>query len=310
MKMTVSSEYIKQAQLLMDVLPDVSSESSFALKGGTAINMFYQDMPRISVDIDLTWLPVTDRSASLQDIDDALSRIVDLINATTAHSEVSARRILRAGTGNPQVRVERDETWIKIETSTMARGTVLPHRKMTTCRSAAKQFRSMEMNVVSFEDVYADKLCAALSRKHPRDLFDVMILYEDEGVTDILFRVFMVYVACSNRLMHELLAPTIPVQESWYDRRFLGMTPNKVPLEILAKAGIQLKEDVSARLTGPIATFLLSLHDAEPDFGLIGFPDAVNLPAVQWKLLHLEKLKQRNPAKHATQRKATEQLFQ
>ena len=90
MKMTVSSEYIKQAQLLMDVLPDVSSESSFALKGGTAINMFYQDMPRISVDIDLTWLPVADRSASLQDIDDALNRIVDLINATTTHSEVSA----------------------------------------------------------------------------------------------------------------------------------------------------------------------------------------------------------------------------
>src|SRR5690625_6747219 len=67
--------YRAQVDLLLQVLPHVAKEASFALKGGTAINLFVRDMPRLSVDIDLTWLPFDDRPTALAGITDALRRV-------------------------------------------------------------------------------------------------------------------------------------------------------------------------------------------------------------------------------------------
>ena len=58
--------YVAQVRLLLGTMPDIASQTVFALKGGTAINLFYRDMPRLSVDIDLTYLPVADRQSSLR----------------------------------------------------------------------------------------------------------------------------------------------------------------------------------------------------------------------------------------------------
>jgi len=55
--MPFSETYRKQVALLIRALPIVAGEECFALKGGTAINLFIRDMPRLSVDIDLTYLP-------------------------------------------------------------------------------------------------------------------------------------------------------------------------------------------------------------------------------------------------------------
>ncbi len=75
------SIYNKQVQLLLEVLPYVSKETCFALKGGTAINMFVRDMPRLSVDIDLMYLPIEERTTSLTHISEALERIATTIEA-------------------------------------------------------------------------------------------------------------------------------------------------------------------------------------------------------------------------------------
>ena len=61
--------------LLLQVLPYVAKEKNFALKGGTAINLFVRDMPRLSVDIDLTYLPLDSRKDALNNIQDGLTRI-------------------------------------------------------------------------------------------------------------------------------------------------------------------------------------------------------------------------------------------
>ena len=53
-------------------MPFVAAEKDFALKGGTAINLFLRDLPRLSVDIDLTYLPIADRAQSLAAIDAAM----------------------------------------------------------------------------------------------------------------------------------------------------------------------------------------------------------------------------------------------
>ena len=99
---------------------------------------------------------------------------------------------------------------VKIETSSVTRGTVHPTGLMVVSKRATQLFGFMEANVLAFEDVYGGKLVAALDRLHPRDLFDVKIFYYNEGLTDKLFRTFLIYVASSRRPMHEILAPENP----------------------------------------------------------------------------------------------------
>ncbi|MDE0107918.1 MAG: nucleotidyl transferase AbiEii/AbiGii toxin family protein [Bryobacterales bacterium] len=296
-----------QVRLLLSVLPDIAREPMFALKGGTAINLFYRDMPRLSVDIDLTYLPVADRESSLDDIDGSLDRIARAI--TVRNPRVRVQRIAGGGTNDTRILVRDGQAQIKIETSPVTRGAVYPAKPMVASEEVTERFGFVEMNVLAFEDLYGGKLHAALDRQHPRDLFDVKLLYENEGLTDDLFRVFMVYVASSGRPMHELLAPSTPLREDLYGAEFLGMTREAVPTHELAGTRRRLHADIRSRLKGNVANFLLSLHDADPDFGLIGLPDAVGLPAIRWKLVNLEKLKQANPEKHMAQRDALESLF-
>lgn len=300
--------YVDQVRLLLGVLPDIAEEDVFALKGGTAINLFYRDMPRLSVDIDLTYLPVGDREASLKDIDETLDRI--MAAATKRNPRVQARRVAGGGNNDTRIMVGDGRVQIKIETSPVTRGAVYPPTMMMVSDTVTEQFGFAEMNVVAFEDLYGGKLHAALDRQHPRDLFDVKLLYDNEGVTDDLFRVFMVYVASSGRPMHELLAPAAPLHDALYNDQFVGMTRETVTKEELVEARARLHTDIRKRLTGNIASFLLSLHNAIPDFDLIGLPEAANLPAIRWKLMNLERLKRDNPEKHAAQREELTRLFQ
>ncbi|WP_218944460.1 nucleotidyl transferase AbiEii/AbiGii toxin family protein [Maribacter luteus] len=69
------SNYKQQVSLLLQVLPEVAKEPIFPLDGGTAINLFVWDMPRLSVDIDLTYIPIEDRKTSFKNIIDGLDRI-------------------------------------------------------------------------------------------------------------------------------------------------------------------------------------------------------------------------------------------
>ena len=206
--------------------------------------------------------------------------------------------------------VSDGQAQIKIETSPVTRGAVYPPRLMVPSETVTEQFGFVEINVLAFQDLYGGKLHAALDRQHPRDLFDVKLLYENEGLTDDLFRVFMVYVASSGRPMHEVLAPSTPPREDVFTGEFLGMTRQSVTGDALVGTRRRLHADIRSRLKGNIANFLLSLHDAEPDFGLIGLPGAAGLPAIRWKLVNLEKLKRANPEKHMAQRDALESLFQ
>lgn len=248
--------YRNQAQIPVDVLPYVAQQDVFALKGGTAINLFHRDLPRLSVDIDLTYVPVNDRNTALRDIGDTLDRVANSI----AHRRpgYTAQHIAGGGNNETRVVVGGGRAQIKIETSPVTRGTVRKPVIMTTSEAVTEQFGFAEMRAVAFDDLYGGKIHAALDRQHPRDLFDVKLLYENEGVTDDLF---MVYVASSGRPMHELLAPTEPPATEAYHAEFAGMTRVPVSMEALDETRRRLHADVQERLTGDIAAFLLSLHD-------------------------------------------------
>lgn len=292
--------YAAQVALLVRALPLVADEPHFALKGGTAINLFYRDMPRLSVDIDLTYLPLDDRTTALANISDAFGRLVD--RAPRDLHGVEAQRISGGGDGDTRILLRTTGTEVKIEVSPVLRGTVMPPRVMRVTEPVEDAFGFAEMQVLAFEDLYAGKLCAALDRQHPRDLYDVHLLYEHEGVTDALFRAFLIYAASSPRPLHELIAPNRIDIDRAFAREFDGMTIEHVTLQTLLAARERLMHDVADRTPGAAADFLLSLHDGEPDFGLIGHPAAADLPAIKWKLLNLRKLRDSNPEKHADQR--------
>lgn len=303
----VNKHYENQVALLVRILPHVAKESLFALKGGTAINLFYRDMPRLSVDIDLTFLPIKDRTESLTDINDAMDRIAAAIEGSIAGAR--AQRISGGGGSATRILARLGGAEIKIETSPVTRGVVHPTELRPLSDAVVDQFGYAEMQVVSFEDLFGGKLHAALDRQHPRDLYDVKLLYDNEGLTDDLFRTFLIYVACSSRPTHELLSPNNINLDQLYVQEFEGMTTKYVDLDTLLETRERLVSDVQSRLDARSRQFLLDLHDGEPDFNDIGHRQAEGLPAVRWKLINLQKLKRENPDKHDEQRTALEALF-
>ena len=183
------------------------------------------------------------------------------------------------------------------------------HQRAVAGAKVEEEFGYAALQVVSFEDLFGGKLHAAMDRQHPRDLFDVKLLYENEGLTDALFRTFLVYVASSPRPAHELLRPTLSSLDEPYVREFIGMTTIPVTLDDLIATRERLITDISARLDVNAQRFLTTLHDGEPDLAAIGLPQAAELPAVRWKLLNLKKLAAENPDKHKAHREELEAVF-
>jgi predicted nucleotidyltransferase component of viral defense system len=298
--------YAAQVALLVRLLPFIAAEPDFALKGGTAINLFYRDMPRLSVDIDLTYLPIKDRAESLAEINATLDRIMAAANAGIPR--LQAQRF-EGGGGATRILARLDGTEVKIETSPVTRGVVHNPERRAVSPTVENAFGYAAVNVVSFEDLFGSKLHAAVDRQHPRDLFDVKLLYENEGLTDALFRTFLVYVASSPRPAHELLSPSLTALDKPFAREFIGMTAIPITLDELAATRDRLIADIHNHLDDNSRQLLRGLHEGEPDFAAVGLPQAQNLPAVRWKVLNLKKLKDENPAKHEAQRAALEELF-
>lgn len=300
-------DYEAQVALLVRILPHVAEEDIFALKGGTAINLFYRDMPRLSVDIDLTYLPIKDRDESLTEINEAMDRIAARIERGVRSAQT--QRIQGGGGGATRVLARLDGAEIKIESSPVTRGVVHDPETRSVSEAVEDEFGYAEIRVVSFEDLFGGKLHAAVDRQHPRDLYDVKLLYENEGLTNDLFRTFLIYIASSPRPAHELLNPNLIDLDQPYAREFEGMTKIPVNLDELLETRARLIADIRSRLDDDSKRFLLTLHDGTPDFTAIDRLQAADLPAVRWKLVNLNKLREQNAEKHTAQRKELEALF-
>jgi len=222
--------YQQQVELMLKVLPIISKAECFALKGGTAINFFMQNMPRLSVDIDLTYVPIEPRQQSLEKINNEMKRIDLDIKRTFSGISTYQSKTHDSNTIK-RLFVTNDRVKIKIEPNHILRGTVKPCKVRTLCDSAQTKYAVFaEMKTLSDADLYAGKICAALDRQHPRDLFDIKILYENGGITDEIHKVFVVYLACSPRPINELLNPNFLDIESRFLNEFVGMTVQQISL--------------------------------------------------------------------------------
>jgi len=283
-----SSIYYKQVQLLMQVLPFVAKQACFALKGGTAINLFVREFPRLSVDIDLVYLPMKARDEALDEICEAL----DVISADlkTAFKDAEITEAYKSKRDSLRLIVARNGVQIKVELSPVLRGTVYEPRLMEVCEAVEEEFGYVEVPVVALADLYAGKICAALDRQHPRDLFDVKWLLDNEGLTDEIRKAFLVYLSSHNRPMAELLKPQYKELSAIYAGEFANMAETDVPLEELVAVRERLVELIHQGLTESEKGFLLSFKSREPDWALLGLDGVSELPAIKWKQINLAKM--------------------
>ncbi len=275
------SPYFKQAQLMLRVMPHVTAEEGFALKGGTAINLYVRDMPRLSVDMDLTWLSLEPRNTALANIGAALQRIAAAIEKSVPGATVQAVRT-RGEAYVAKLSVSTAEASIKIEPSPVVRGTVFPPVEMALCDQAERLFEATATaNTLATADLYGGKLCAALDRQHPRDLFDVKILLDNEGITDEIRTAFVIYLASHDRPMSELLEPNLKEFRQVFEREFAGMASVEVEYDELVETRDRLIESIRKTMTENEKKFLLSIKQDQPDWGLIPVAGIDQLPAIQ-----------------------------
>ncbi len=291
--MEAYNPFTEQVRLMVALLPQVAKQTCFALKGGTAINLFIRDMPRLSVDIDLAYLPVENRQTSLTNIDKAFSAISTAIERYIAGASVKASFL--KGTGKRcNLLVWQEEISVKIEVTPVFRGSVYPAEFGELSARARAAFGFARVNLLSFEDLYAGKLCAALDRQHPRDLYDVQLLLDNEGINDRMKNAFLVYLMGHNRPMSELLEPIPQEIGSLYRAEFEGMTYEPVSIERLEKTLNKMVRKIHDAITDADRNFLLALKRGMPDWQTFALPEVERLPAIQWKILNLERM---NPDK-------------
>lgn len=287
--MAIDERYRHQVELLVRTLPSIAAENVFALKGGTAINLFVRDLPRLSVDIDLTYLPVKPRGESLTEIDETLQRIGKSISETLPDLRVLPSRLAKEGTLNRLI-VRSPQAQIKIEVTPVMRGCVFEPSIMAVSEKVEDQFSFAETLVVSRDDLYAGKLVAALDRQHPRDLFDVRDLLAHEGISDTLRQAFLVYILSHNRPAAEVLAPRRKDIEQEFQNNFVGMTTAPVRIEDLIATREEMIEIVVGQMPQEHREFLIGVERGDVRWQLADLQEVAELPAVRWKLSNLDKV--------------------
>ena len=273
------------------LLPNLIKTECFALKGGTAINFFYRQLPRLSIDIDLAYLPLRDRASSLREIEEGLIALGGLAQETLPGARIVFTRLTETQTIYKLIVCFQDAN-IKIEPNLVVRGHLFP----TEISSMGKECETIlgvsgQSRLLAFPEVYAGKLCAALDRQHPRDLFDMKVLLENEGLTDDMRRAFVVYLACSDRPFHELLQPTPMAIDEVFSLQFEGMSRNAVSIKELIDARSKFFSNIVGSLKDNEKEFLVSMMALQPRWDVFPeFPHLRDLPAIRWKLLNIDKM--------------------
>lgn len=292
----ISQSYLYQADLLLQAIPHIAEEKIFALKGGTAINFFLRNMPRMSVDIDLTYLPFDNRETALSNISNALGRIKERIEKSLPNTSVNNHIV----EGNDvKLFVQSEEAQIKIEVNTITRGHLYPTKLLQAHEIVQEKFKKFAaIQVVSLAELFGGKICAALDRQHPRDLFDVYLLFKESSITEEIKNGFIVALVSHMRTMHEILHPHFLDQRSAFEKQFAGMSAIPFTYEDFETTREKLIQEINSGLSEKDRSFLLSFKKGTPDWDLFPIPRLSELSAVKWKLQNIQRLMDSNPEKH------------
>lgn len=282
--------YAQKVELLLRLMPVIMDEGVFAVHGGTAINLFLRDLPRYSVDIDLTYMPLANRQDSLEDITLHLQKISE-----------KAKRVFPGihivpNFATSKLLCEYHGRQVKVEVNQTKRG-IVGGEPVTVplCERAQDEFGLYcEAQIVPLTQLYGGKVAAALSRQHPRDLFDVkyMQLPMEQLREGLIF-----CLLGSDRPIHESFAPSLIDQRAAMQNQFVGMTDVPFDYEEFEATRTKLIADVNSLMTDADKNFLLSFEAGEPQWENYEFAYFKDYPSVQWKLVNLAKLKKQNSEK-------------
>lgn len=286
----MNETYRKQVALLIRVMPYIAQIKDFAVHGGTAINLFHRNMERYSVDIDVTYIPLEDRDKSLAAINHHLLEVKKMIERA-----IPGIRVVH----KPDVwklQCTKDGVTVKIEVNGTKRGIIGRVEQRELCNKAKREFGlNCVANIVSWSQLYGGKVVAALSRQHPRDLFDCRNLSPQEF--DVVKDGFMLCLLGSDKPLVESLNPHLIDHSEALQQQFAGMTD--VPFEYAdyEKSRHNLINIVNDALNETDRDFFVSFEAGNPDWEKCCAGNLAEYPSVRWKLQNIANLKQSNHAK-------------
>jgi predicted nucleotidyltransferase component of viral defense system len=238
------------------------------------------------VDIDLTYLPIEPRDIFLDNLSVCLQNLSDKIAKKGFYVEPK-----RSGQHIVKLLVSNDKVAIKIEPNTLLRGSVFEPEIKELVEFAQSVFlQTQKVKIVSIADLYGGKICAALDRQHPRDLFDIKLLFDNEGITAEIRQAFVAYLACSPRPMNELLAPNKLEFNEVFQKEFIGMTNENVSYSDLHNVRNKLIKTIQSSLLPNEKEFLISIKTGEPVWDLMPLHNLSELPGIRWKILNIQKM--------------------
>jgi|SRR5574344_418613 predicted nucleotidyltransferase component of viral defense system len=289
--MNMDDIYRRQVALLIRIMPSVFRIKDFAVHGGTAINLFYKNMPRYSVDIDLTYIPITDRRTSIDVINTHLTQLKQMIERTVPGIKVVHKPDVL------KLQCSYEGAMVKIEVNGTKRGIIGATGDHMLCARAQNEFQmGCKARIVSFSQLYGGKITAALSRQHPRDLFDCKYM-EIDNFKDVKDG-FMLCLLGSDKPIIESLRPNSIDQTEALEKQFAGMSDVPFSYADYEDARINLVKMVNDNLDSADKDFLLSFEVGNPIWNLCCAGDLSAYPSVRWKQQNIIKLKEINPQKH------------
>lgn len=283
----LSSKYLEQVSTLIDIIPLISGDNKFAIKGGTAINLFLFDMPRLSVDIDLCYLPLSPREEALSDIRQFIKKLSQTVSSLGLKT-----REKQSAVGYESTLFIRSKTVeVKLEINLVVRGAVYKPILRTLAPEAKSVFkREVDMLCLDTNDLFAGKICAALDRQHPRDFFDLFMYFKQFSYTRELHQAFIIYLLSCKRPISELIKPNLLDIRSTYATQFEGMTSTEINYQTLEETRAKIFDIISHSFTDQDKEFLLSFKSGEPKWDLLPIENAKHFPSVKWKLHNIQTM--------------------
>lgn len=285
-------KYQEQVRLILRIAPEIAKIEEFALHGGTAINLFHHNMPRLSVDIDLTYIPFGSREKDL-------SKISELLQALSERSKrnIPGIHIRKNSVDGDEIKLfcQLDRVEVKIEVNTINRGVMNSIEKHVLCDSAQEYFEMfVEMNIVPTSQLFGGKMVAALDRQHPRDLFDTMKMLDRKGIDIDIMKGFLFCLFSSKRPIIEILNPNFSDGYTVFENQFNGMTNEEFDNEMFNHERKRLISVIHKSLTDTQKKMIVTVAKGEPEWI---YGDWSRFPGIAWKLNNIEILKTNNPYK-------------
>lgn len=283
--------YRQQVELLLRVIPTLEDVESFAIHGGTAINLYILDPPRYSVDVDLTYIPIKAREDSFADIHKNLAIIKEKVKTVVPDIVITEKP--------NKIYCTRRGVMVKIEASGTKRGLIDPASIKPLCNAAQNEFETAnKAKIVSLSQLYGGKITAALDRQHPRDLFDVKLMFDFITNFDQVKRGFLYCRLGGDRPIIESLQPNRVDHQETLVKQFARMTKIPFSYNDYEETREKLVDFINSNLTLQDKEFLIAFESGEDLSRYTEYQEYLHFPSVLWKMQNISKLKKINPAKH------------